>query len=130
MKKLIYIMSLLIAILVLYSFVYEKKDELKEHISGYKKTEIINLDEYLYENKTSANLEMLKINKKGDVTYKGKVIVTKNGKTINENSISESYLWLKIYLIANGSEPREGCDTANYEKNGIYGLGCYMYDLK
>lgn len=36
----------------------------------------------------------------------------------------------KIYLIANGSKPREDCDTANYEENGIYGLGCYMYDLK
>ncbi len=96
MKKLIYIISLLVVIFVFCSFVYKKKDEQKEHILNYKKTEIINLDEYLYENKTSTNLEMLKINKKGDVTYKDKVIITQNGKTINENSISESYLWLKF----------------------------------
>ena len=62
----------------------------------------------------------------GDVTYKGKVIITQDGKTINDESSGDSYLWMKIYFAANGSKPRKGCDEYDYENNGIYGLDCYI----
>lgn len=127
MKKFIYSILILIIVFLLIGFIHKQNRKPQTYILNYNKSEIITLDDYLQDNNTSKNSEVLKINAKGDVTYNGKVIVTSNGKTINEYSISESYLWLKIYLIANNAEPKEGCDVTDYAKNGIYGLGCYIY---
>lgn len=127
MKKIIYFILCLAVIFLIVSFIYKGNQKSQTHVLNYKKSEIISLDDYLRDNNSSKNSEVLKINEKGDVTYNGKVVVTSNGKTINENSISESYLWLKIYLVANNAEPKEGCDVTDYAENGIYGLGCYIY---
>lgn len=101
----------------------------QEHKSGYKKNEIISLNKFLYAEDAPENWKHLSINQKGDVVYRDKVIITDNGTSINENTASESYLLLKIFLIASGAEPKEDCDTSNY-KNGIYGLGCYIYEAE
>lgn len=96
----------------------------EENISGYKKSETISLDDYLFDN--SKQKRHLKINFNGDVTYKGEVIITSDGKTINDVSSGDSYLRMKIYFVANGSKPRKGCDERDTINNGIYGLGCYI----
>ena len=117
MKRLLIILFLII-ITPLFSIAKE------ENVLGYKKSETITLDEYLHDN--SKQKRHLKINSNGDVTYKGKVIITSSGKTINDYSCGDSYLWMKIYFIANGSKPRKGCDERDTINNGIYGLGCYI----
>lgn len=128
MNRFFYFILCLVVIFLFVYFVYKENQKAKTPVLNYKKSEIISLNDYLYDCKDFKNSEFLKINENGDVIYRGKVIVTSNGKTINENSVSESYLWLKIYLIANGSVPKKNCDTTNYAKNGIYGLNCYIYD--
>ena len=117
MKKL-----LIIPFLILIMPIFSKAQE--ENIFNYKKSETISLEDYLHDN--SKQKRHLKINKNGDVTYKRKVIITSTGQTINETSCGDSYLWLKIYFIANGSKPRKGCDERDTINNGIYGLGCYI----
>ena len=117
MKKLL-IALLLILITPIFSIA-------EEMVSGYKKSETITLDDYLYDN--SKHKRHLKLNKNGDVTYKGKVIITSTNKTINDYSCGDAYLWMKIYFVANGSKPRKGCDERDTINNGIYGLGCYIY---
>lgn len=117
MKKLLFIL-LLILITPIFSVAEE------ENILGYKKSETISLQDYLHNN--SKQKRHLKINSNGDVTYKGKVIITNTNKTINDESNGDSYLWMKIYFVANGSKPRKGCDERDYANNGIYGLGCYI----
>ena len=116
MKKLL-IALLLILITPIFSIA-------EEMVSGYKKSETITLDDYLYDN--SKHKRHLKLNKNGDVTYKGKVIITSTNKTINDYSCGDAYLWMKIYFVANGAKPRKGCDEQDIINNGIYGLGCYI----
>ena len=118
MKKLI-----IILFLILITPIFSIAEE--ENILGYKKTETISLFDYLHDN--SKRKRHLKINSNGDVTYKGKIIITPTGKTINDESSGDSYLWMKIYFVANGSKPRKGCDERDTINNGIYGLGCYIY---
>ena len=118
MKKLI-----IILFLILITPIFSIAEE--ENILGYKKSETISLDDYLYDN--SKRKRHLKINSNGDVTYKGKVIITSSGKTINNYSCGDSYLWMKIYFVANGLKPRKDCDERDNINNGIYGLGCYIY---
>lgn len=96
-------------------------------ILRYKKNEIISLKEFLQTKEAPKNWKHLNINKKGDVIYRDKVIITDKCTSINEITASDSYLLLKIFLIASGAEPKEYCDTSDY-KNGIYGLGCYIYE--
>lgn len=112
----------IILVLILITPIFSIAEE--ENILGYKKSETISLDDYLYDN--SKRKRHLKINSNGDVTYKGKVIITSSGKTINDYSCGDSYLWMKIYFVANGSKPRKGCDEHDNINNGIYGLGCYI----
>lgn len=95
---------------------------------NYKKKEIISLNDFLYSKESPKNWKHLNINKNGDVIYRNKVIVTDYGTTINDNSVSDSYLLLKILLIAKGAKPKDGCDTSNFYMNGIYGLGCYTFE--
>ena len=102
---------------------FEKQD----YNVKYKKNETISLNEFLYAKDAPKNWKELSINKKGDVIYNNKIVITDNGYSINESTASESYLLLKIFLIASGAKPKEGCDTSDY-KNGIYGLGCYIYE--
>ena len=117
MKKLI-----IILFLILITPIFSIAEE--ENILGYKKTETISLFDYLHDN--SKRKRHLKINSNGDVTYKGKIIITPTGKTINDESSGDSYLWMKIYFVANGSKPRKGCDERDTISNGIYGLGRYI----
>lgn len=117
MKKLI-----IILFLILITPIFSIAEE--ENILGYEKTETISLFDYLHDN--SKRKRHLKINSNDDVTYKGKVIMTPTGKTINDESSGDSYLWMKIYFVANGSKPRKGCDERDTINNGIYGLGCYI----
>jgi|GEM_PF-6208616 len=98
----------------------------QEHKSGYKKNEIISLNKFLYAEDAPENWKHLSINQKGDVIYKGRVIVDEHGNTINNKS--SSYLYIKIYIIASGGTPKKGCDETDHYKNGIYGLGCYIYE--
>ena len=97
--------------------------EEQEHSVYYKKSETISLDKYLHKSKKES--DKLKLNRNGDVTYNGKVIINKEGKPINNNSYS--YLEIKIYLVASDAAPKEGCDETDTINNGIYGLGCYIY---
>lgn len=127
MKKFIY--SVIIVYSAFFIFcVAQATNEKPEKSKIYKNSEIISLDNFLKDEKSLQNQKKLKLNKQGDVIYKGKVIITSTGKTINNNSISDSYLLLKIYLIANGAKPRKNCDESDYIKNGIYGLGCYILE--
>jgi hypothetical protein len=95
-----------------------------EYSVCYKKSETISLDKYLHTIKKES--DKLKLNKNGDVTYKGKVIINEEGNPINNNSYS--YLEIKIYLVASGAVPKEGCDETDTINNGIFGLGCYIYE--
>ena len=103
-------------------------DEKDISLCKYKKSQVIKLDDFLYAKDSPNNWKKLKINKNGDVVYKQKVIITDSGQPINDNTASESYLLLKILLIATGAEPREDCDESDYYNNGIYGLGCYTFE--
>ncbi len=100
---------------------YYKQSE-EDTICGYKKSETISLDEYLYDDKKQKN--KLKLNKRGDVIYNNKVIITHNGNTINDTS--DSYLLMKIYFVAYGALKKPNCDETD-PKNGYLGLGCYVY---
>ncbi len=97
-------------------------NEKNKYIAGYKKSDTISLDKYLH--RTRENSDSLQLNKNGDVIYNGKVIINEKGKPINDNSYS--YLEIKIYLVASGAVPKEGCDETDTINNGIYGLGCYI----
>ena len=124
MKKLVFTVLLSIVSTFFYNPAYAKEDNLADIIWGYKKTETISLDEYLQRN--NASFSLLKLNKNGDVTHKGKVIITPAGTPINDFTSGNSYLLFKIYLVAKGTKPRENCNEQDTKTNGAYGLGCYI----
>ena len=98
----------------------------KNVILNNKKSNYMSLSEYLYSEKTEEDMKNLKLNNKGEVIYKNKIILDDNGNSITDETSGDSYLLLKIYLVASGAEPKENCDVSDYYKNGIYGLGCYI----
>ncbi|MBE7704989.1 MAG: hypothetical protein E7Z90_04150 [Cyanobacteria bacterium SIG29] len=126
MKKLyLFILSFFITFFM-FNITFASDNKVKDKLKKYKETETISLDNYLLKIKNSKDRQSLKINKYGDVTYKKKVIITSTGETINNFNCGDSYLLLKIYIVASGAKPHKGCDEKNYIENGIYGLGCYI----
>lgn len=93
----------------------------KESIHKYKEPETISLDEYLYTDKTNGELIL---NENNDVIFNNKVIIITDGIPLNKDT-AYTDLELKIYFVASGAEPREGCDPTDTLKNGT--LGCYIY---
>lgn len=124
MKKIFFTIYFLISLFLACNFAYAGIKEQEETFWGYKKSQTISVEEYLNRGNTSFN--SLKLNKNGDVTYKGKVIITPMGTPINDFSSGYSYLWMKIYLVAKGTKPRENCNELDTKTNGSYGLGCYI----
>ena len=121
MKKLI-ILSIFI-FLLLSCFPSFAKDK---NVINNKKSKYMTLSEYLYSEKTEEDMKYLKLNDKGEVIYKNKIILDYNGHSITDETSGDSYLLLKIYLVASGAKPKENCDETDYFENGIYGLGCYI----
>lgn len=124
MKKLLFTISLLLLSSFVCNFAHALNNKQEEVFWGYKKSQTISLEEYLH--RENSSFDSLKLNKNGDVTYKGKVIITPMGVPINDFSSGNSYLWLKIYLIAKGTKPRANCNEQDTKTNGVYGLGCYI----
>ncbi|MBQ3641984.1 hypothetical protein II906_08695 [bacterium] len=98
--------------------------------ANYKKSETISLEDFLYAKDAPENWKHLSLNDNGDVIYNGKVIVNDNFEPINNTTAYSSYLLLKIFMIADGAVPRENCDASDTATNGIYGLGCYVFENK
>ena len=109
----------------LFIFCYALIDDCRTN-SIYNSSDTISLDSFLQLKKSRRDWKKLKLNENGDVIFKEKVIITNSGQPINDTTSADSYLSLKIFLLASGAQPRKGCDTKDYYKNGIYGLGCYI----
>ena len=98
--------------------------------SIYNSEDTMSFDEYLNMKKSRKDWKTLKLNENGDVIFKNKVVLTSSGQPINDITSAESYLLLKIYLVASGAKPRRCCNEKEPYKNGIYGLGCYIDEAK
>jgi len=122
MKKL-FIIVLILIIFVFLTIVFWKQNA---KMSGYKKSEIIKLNDFINSTESLKNSKCLNRNYKGDVIYNNKVIITEDGRPINDETAAESVFLLKILLIADGAIPKENCDINDTSTNGI--LGCYVYE--
>lgn len=68
------------------------------------------------------------INKKGDLKPKNKVIIKHNKIPLNGKTAFTD-LELIMYYKAKGSKPRKDCDPKDWNKNGHFGIGCYISSL-
>ena len=121
MKKIITIIFICFISIIFCVLNYYNNTDYKKNI--YKQSETITFYEYLYSEKSDKDWETLKLNSNGDVIFKNKVVLTKNGTPLNANT-AYTNTELKILFAAEGAKPRKGCDTNDTEKNGI--LGCYI----
>lgn len=126
MKKLIYTLSFFLFSFFLCNYAFAKEDSLEYFFKTQQSSTTIHIDEFLYAKDSPKNWTQLKLNEKGNVIYKGKILINEKNEAINDKNSGNSSLWLKIYLVAKGVKPRKYCDENDYFKNGIYGLGCYI----
>ncbi len=86
------------------------------------KFKTMTIKEFLYD-KNNNHWNELYINKHGNVEYNKRVILNNNFVPLN-NANAYSYTELDILFAAQKIKPREGCNPADYIKNGR--LGCFM----
>ena len=125
-KFLTYIFVLLLSCITVYAesnYVSKDLNNAYELICDYKKTDTISIDEYLYSQKSDDDWKTLKINKKGDVIFKNKVILTNKGVPLNKHT-AYTDTEFKILFVAEDAKPRKGCNPNDTLKNGV--IGCYI----
>lgn len=89
----------------------------------YNQTNSMSFDDFLSINKSKKDWKALKLNESGDVTFKDKIILTRDGIPLNDNT-AYTTIELKILFAAQGIKPRKWCNPKNTAKNGT--LGCYI----
>lgn len=122
-RKLI-LLSIFVLNSILSAFAY--KDNLNEYNNtnvSYKVSDTISFDNYLSIKKTKRDLNNLKVNSNGDVTYRNKVVLTSNGLPLNNNT-AYSNNEFKVLFSAQKIKPKKGCNPQNIKKNGS--IGCYI----
>ena len=107
------------------SFYCNKKSEFqkKTKIIGYNQEKTLSISQFL-RNSDTKDREELYINKKGDVSYKDKVILTIDGIPLNDCSAYTKDEML-IMIKVNKVQPKEGCNPDDIITNGVF--GCYIY---
>jgi hypothetical protein len=134
MKKISIVVILILVLSSIFVFCFKdeislfycnKKSEVqkKTKIIGYKKEKTLSISQFLSD-LNAKNLEELYINKKGDVAYKDKVILTFDGIPLNDCSAYTKDEML-IMIKVNKVQPKEGCDPDDIITNGFF--GCYIY---
>lgn len=102
-------------------FIYYKID----CMVGDLERETISYKDYLYSDKKFWHI--LRVNSSGNIVFRGKVVLSEtNGYPLNDYT-AYTYSELKTLFVAQGAKPKKGCDPKK-PGNGIYGLGCYMYN--
>lgn len=88
----------------------------------YESKNTISFYDYLYIKKSNRDIEKLKLNSRGDVVYKNKVILTTKGVPLNEN-IAYTTQEMKILFKAQKTAPKKNCNPDDIN-NGS--MGCYI----